>query len=51
MRISWLVRTADSEAHLEEYNMVGVRWCMYSGKCTGIYIGKLNTLNKIVSLK
>jgi hypothetical protein len=51
MRIIQLVRTAESKSFLREYNVVGVRWCMYSGKCTGIYIGELNSLNKIVSLK
>jgi len=51
MRISWLVRTVDSEAYLREYNTVGVRWCMYSCNCTWIYVGKLNTLNRIMSLQ
>jgi hypothetical protein len=51
MRISWLVCSAESKSCLREYNLVGVRWCMYSGKCTGIYIGKLNSLNKIMTLQ
>ena len=51
MRISWLVRTVESNACLREYNVVGVRWCMYSCNCTWIYIGELNALNKIMSLQ
>ena len=51
MRIRWLVRTVESKAYLREYNVVGVRWCMYSCNCTRIYTGKLNTLNKIMSLQ
>ena len=42
MRIRWLVRTVESKAYLRKYNVVGVRWCMYSCNCTCIYIGKLN---------
>jgi hypothetical protein len=34
-----------------EYNMVGVRWCRYICKCTWVYIGKLNILQKIMSLQ
>jgi hypothetical protein len=51
MRIRWLVRAVESKAYLREYKVVGVRWCMYSCKCTWIYIGKMNTLNKIMSLQ
>ena len=51
MGIRWLVRTMESKAYLREYDMVGVRWCMYSCKCTWIYMGKLNTLNKTMSLQ
>jgi hypothetical protein len=51
MRISWLVCSAESKSFLREYNVVGVRWYMYSGKCTGIYSGELNSLNKIMSLQ
>ena len=51
MRISWLVHTLESKAYLRASNVVGVRWCMYICNCTWIYIGKLNILNKIVSLQ
>ena len=47
----WLVRTVESKAYLREYNVVGVRWCMYSCNCTWNYIGKMNGLNKIMSLQ
>ena len=40
-----------SKAYLREYNVVGDRWCMYSCNCVRVYIGKLNTLNKIMSLQ
>jgi len=49
MRISWLVHTVESMACLGEYNVVGVRLCMYSCNCTCIYIGKLSIVNKIMS--
>jgi hypothetical protein len=41
----------ESKAYLSQYDVVGVWWCMYSCKCTRIYIGKLNTLNKTMSLQ
>ena len=47
----WLVRTVESKSYLREYNVVGVRWCRYSCNCTWVYIGKLNTLHKIMSLQ
>jgi hypothetical protein len=34
----------ESKAYLREYNVVGVRWCIYSCNCTRIYISKLNTI-------
>jgi len=34
MRIKWLVLTVESKAYLREYNVVGVRWYMYSCNCT-----------------
>ena len=46
MRIRWLARAVDSKAYLREYNVVGVRWCMYSCNCAWIDIGKLNSLNQ-----
>ena len=49
MRTRWLVRTVECKAYLREYNVVGCRWCTYSCYCTWIYIGKLSTLNKIMS--
>jgi hypothetical protein len=51
MRISWLVHTVESKACLREYNMVCFWWCMCSCNCTWIFIGNLNTLNKIKSLQ
>ena len=45
MRIRWLDRTVESKAYLREYNVVGVRCCMYSCNCTGIGIGKLNSIS------
>jgi hypothetical protein len=51
MRIRWLVLTVESKSYLREYNVVGVWWCRYSCNCTTVYIGKLNTLHKIMSLQ
>jgi hypothetical protein len=51
MRIRWLVRSVESKSYLREYNVVGVMWCNYSCNCTWVYIGKLNTLHKIMSLQ
>jgi hypothetical protein len=51
MRIRLLVRRVESKSYLREYNVVGVRWCRYSCNCTLVYIGKLNTLHKIMSLQ
>ena len=34
MRVSWLVRTVESKAYLRQYNVEGVRWCMYSCNIT-----------------
>ena len=34
MRIRWLVRTVESKSYLREYNVVGVRWCLYTSNCT-----------------
>jgi hypothetical protein len=51
MRISWPVRTVESKSYLREYNVVGVWWCLYSCNCTWVYIGKLHTLTKIMSLQ
>jgi len=49
MRIRWLVCTVESKAYLREYNVVGVRLCMYISNCSCIYIGKLNTLNQALA--
>ena len=51
MSIIWLVRTVESKTYLREYNVIGVRRYMYSCNSTWRYIGKLNTRNKIMSLK
>jgi len=51
MKIRWLVRTVESKSYPREYNVVGVKWCRYSCNCTRVYIGKWNTLNKIMSLQ
>ena len=45
----WQVRTAESKAYLREYNVVGFRWCTCSCDFTWIYIGKLDTVSKIMS--
>jgi len=37
----WLGCTVESKAHLRDYNMVGVRWWMYSYYCTSIYNRKI----------
>ena len=34
MRISWLIHTVDSKAYPREYDVVDVRWWMYSCYCT-----------------
>ena len=51
MRIRWLVCSVENKAYLREYNVVGVRWWACSCNCAWIYISKLNTINKIMSLQ
>jgi hypothetical protein len=50
MRIRWLVRTVESKCYLREYNEVGVGAAVTVHEFT-VYISKLNTLHRIMSLQ